>query len=1032
MVLFDLDRPALFFAQDLLSEPEVARGELRRLGFRDPDRTLRNLQGLVEPGGAPPLPADLFRELVAAPDPDRALNNFERLTQAVFSRSAFYRALEDYPDTCRFLVHLLGSSQFLSDTLVRDPEYFYWLVETPERLSQPRTKADLSAEFAAESAVFQTPEARLNALRRLVRREQLRIGAGDLTGRPMQEVAAELSDLASVCLQRLLDLLVPELDTRHGPPQNRDGSRAEFTVIGLGKLGGRELNFSSDIDLMFVYSEEGNTGGGGSEGGPISNQVYFSRLAERILKAATEPTEEGFLYRIDMRLRPDGASGALTMPLSAYESYYVRRGELWERQMLIKARPCAGSDRLGARFLETILPFVYPRHFEVSPVEEIRRIKRRIEDHIGEKGEAETHLKLRSGGIRDIEFVVQCLQLLVGRVHAEARSGNTLEAIGQLQRISALAEAEAQALRAAYLFFRRVEHRLQMMHGLSDYTLPASEEAQRPLALGLDFPSPGAYRRTIVRHVGAVQTIYRDVFSEESEGEGRSIGALCKMEVGDAEATALLRELGFTRPEEAHRNLIYLAYGHVPRIRETRVRQSFMALTPALMPALQASADADRALSNLERLISAYGAMDTLFRMLSTHPGLRDLLLSLCTGSQYLVNLIVRNPALLDWLILPDVLYPDRSREELEAEVDSMIGQAASDDAVAAALNAFKNRELLRIGTRDLVALTDTFETFEALTLLAETILKVVYRAVYDRLAARRGVPRGDGGEPAAFAILGLGKLGGREFNFGSDLDLVFVYSDDGLTDGPESVGNLQFYIDLAQRILNMRGQSTPYGMLYPVDARLRPEGGSALLALSYDAYDTYLQVRASTWERLALSRSRVVAGDVGFGQKVLDRIERFVLDDGLSESEVGALVDIRRRMEAPGGRGSTKSIKTGPGGIVDVEFMVQALQIRYAHRVPHLRSPNTLKGLDRLVEGGYLPEDDAAHLRSAFYFLRTVEKVLRRQEEQARTRLPTDARALTALARAVGYADGPAFLAALEEKMGTTRRIFQAYLGEV
>ena len=207
MLLFDLDRSAQFFAQDLLSEPEGAREELRRLGFRDPDCVLRNLQGLVEPGGVPPLPADLFRELVAAPNPDRALNNFERLTQAVLGRSAFYRALEDYPDTCRFLVHLLGSSQFLSDTLVRDPEYFYWLVETPERLLQPRTKAALLAEFAAEAAVFQTLEARLNALRRLVRRELLRIGVGDLTGRPMQEVAAELSDLADVCLQRLLDLL---------------------------------------------------------------------------------------------------------------------------------------------------------------------------------------------------------------------------------------------------------------------------------------------------------------------------------------------------------------------------------------------------------------------------------------------------------------------------------------------------------------------------------------------------------------------------------------------------------------------------------------------------------------------------------------------------------------------------------------------------------------------------------------------------------------------------------------------------------
>ena len=629
---------------------------------------------------------------------------------------------------------------------------------------------------------------------------------------------------------------------------------------------------------------------------------------------------------------------------------------------------------------------------------------------------------------------MQCLQLLVGRLHANARSGNTMDALRELQQASALSPEEAGALRSAYIFFRRLEHRLQMMHGLSDYTLPESGEDQAPLARSLGFPSTGDYRATLARHLSAVQAIYRDIFSEDRRGDGRSLSALCEIEVGDPDAEAMLRRLGFARQEEAHRNLILLAYGHVPRIRGMQARRSFMELTPALMQALQASTDPDQALNNLERLISAYGAGEALFRILGTHTGLRDLLLSLCAGSQFLLNLMVRNPGLLDWLTQPDVLHRDPNREQLSAGIDSAADRAGPDDALVEVLNTFKDRELLRIGARDLVELTDTFETFRALSLLAETVLRKVYDVVYSRLTARRGLPRRDDGGPASFVVLGLGKLGGLEFNFGSDLDLVFVYSHDGQTDGSEPVGNLQFFVDLAQRIINMLEQPTPAGTLYPVDARLRPEGGSSMLALSLSAYDRYLEKRASAWERLALSRCRVVAGDAAFGRQVLSRIERFVLGDGLSDDEVRTIVDIRRRMEGGGRRRRRPdqlSIKTGPGGIVDIEFIVQTLQIRHGCANPHLRTANTLDGLERLTAGGYLPADDAAHLKAAFVFLRTVEKVLRRQDERARTRLPADPRAMDALSRAVGYPDGPAFLNALHGEMASTRRIFRALLGK-
>ena len=1034
MATFDHTTPADDIVRAVLSDPEGSRSGLRALGFRDPDRAARNLQAIAQPEGAPPLPAGLFRELAAVPDPDMALNNLDRLLQTDFGRAAIFRSSRDDPAGRGRLLFVLGASQFLADILVRDPEYLYWLTEFPEAQEQRRALSAVAEDFVRELGPLDALETRLDALKQLSRRELLRIGTADLVSRwPIHTVAEQLSDLADVVIQTVLDLLVVELDSQLGVPTNADGSRARFSVVALGKLGGRELNFSSDIDLMFVYSEEGRTEPSEPGGRSVTNHEYFSRLAERILKAATEPSSEGFLYRIDVRLRPEGASGALAMSLSGYESYYVRRGELWERQMLIKARPCAGSERLGCQFLERIRPFVYPRHFEASPVEEIRRIKRRIEDHIARRGLQDTHLKLRQGGIRDIEFIVQCLQLLVGRIHEEVRSPNSLQAIDQLGHASALSHEEATALRLAYIFFRRLEHRRQMMHGLSDYSLPEMEAEQISLARSLGIPDVAAYRSALERHLAAVRRIYTNIFSETREGEGRPIGAICDMPMEDPEAAQLLTEFGFVRPEEAHRNLILLAFGHLPRVQGARARQSFIEQLPVLMHALRDSPDPDLTLSELERVVSTYGASDTLFRLFGTNPGFRDLLLSICAGSPFLVGVIVRNPALLDWITLPDVLFRDRSPEELRSEAQAVVARADTEDRMMAALTAFRCREILRIGTRDLLKTSDTFQTFEALSLLADTIVQEVHSLARERLRERRGVPPTADGSEATFVVLGLGKLGGLELNFGSDLDLVFVYSEDGKTDGPKPVGNQQYFIELSQQILNMLGQSTPYGTLYPVDARLRPEGGRAMLALSADAYDHYLTDRAATWERLALSRSRLVSGDPDLGQRVLDRIERFVVGTGLSEEEVTELVGVRGRMEEKSGRGASGglSIKTGPGGIVDIEYIAQALQIRNAAGRGDLRTGNTLESLRKLSEAGYLDQKDAQQLQTTFGFLREVEKILRRQDERARTRLPEDEAALTSLARALGHKEAGDFLRSLRDAMAQIRQVFKNCLGD-
>jgi len=1031
MSTFDLQIPGAQVVRQLVMRPDDARDALLEFGFRDPDRVVKNLGDLADPRAFGELPDSFFRELISAPDPDMALNNFERMTKAVFSRAGFFRQLDVRPELCRLLMWVLGGSQFMADILVRDPESFYWLTEDPERVRASCDREKLLVTFDQSVDAFQETPRKLDAIRRTARRELLRIGVGDLAGgRLIQFVAADLSVLADVCLQKMIDVLLFDLIQRYGVPCHRDGSEAEFAVIGLGKLGGMELNFSSDIDLMFVYSGEGDTSGGDGKR-VISNQEFFTKLSEQIVRVGTEVTEEGFLYRIDMRLRPDGAAGALTMPLAGYEGYYMRRGELWERQMLIKARVCAGSQSLGTRFLDMVQPFVYPHHFEMNPIDEIHQIKRRIESQLAKKGQAATHLKLRSGGIRDIEFVVQCLQLLVGRVHKSARSDNTLEAIRQLQRVGALQTGEADAMKQAYVFFRRLEHRMQMMHGRSDYVLPESGWEQQVIARTMGFHSPDAYCVALEKHRKDVQEIYASVFSSEQDGEGRSVGALVEMEQGDPEALELLESFGFVKPEEAHRNLIYMAFGHVPRIRGTRARQSFTQLAPALMQALHESSDPDQGLANLERLISAYGAGDTLFRVLTTHSGFRDMLLSICVGSQFLVQVIVRNPGLLDWLVRSDVLHQNPDAELLQIQLEQLVEQHGDTEALLGALNRFKSREMLRIGTRDLLGLSETFETFEALTLLADALVQCVYNVVWERLTQKWGVPKQDDGMLSRFTILGLGKMGGLELSFGSDLDIVFVYESDGKTDGERQQGNLQFFIDLAQQMTAMLEQNSPFGKLYPVDARLRPEGGNALLALSYDAYAQYLEKRGSTWERLALSRCRVVAGDLDFGQKMLDLLESFVVGQGFDGEEIATMLDVRQRMVNKTGKAEidTISIKTDPGGIVDVEFIAQIGQLKWASLHPELRSANTLESLKRLTDFGYLTQAQMQVLGDGFTFLRGVEKVLRRQDETARTRLPKDVRALTALGKAMGFQDQNAFLEKLQAFMQEIRLVFDALL---
>ena len=535
--------------------PPACLAALEPLGFLDPAGALANLRRLAETPElrdqvAPLLPR-LLHHLGASADPDMALNNLERLAAAALDRRAFYALLATHPEAIPILTTLAATSQFLTDALIRSPQTVPWLLDP--RVMQARSREAVRAEVAAACRPFRTEEARLNALRRVKRRELCRIGLRDLLGdADLVTTTQELSDLADACLAQAAAMVEPGLRERYGRPGHvgADGQRAPtgFAVIALGKHGGAELNYSSDIDLCFVYEAEGETDGPEI----VSNRVYFARLAEQLVAALTAMTEEGTVFRVDLRLRPEGAGGPLALPLAAYRAYHQTRGALWERQALIKARVAAGDERVGQAFLDLAREIVYRPGVEREALGEIRAMKNRIDRRLRARGQQERHVKLGVGGIRDIEFHIQALQLLYGGQDPWLRERNSLRALHRLAERGYLSWEESRRLAHAYVFLRTIEHRLMLLHALQTHTLPEDETELARLArrMGIALPPPAARRRFLAEHgriTRGVHAAFRRFFAAAPEADARPAVRI--------PSYTALKATGFADPDRARQAL---------------------------------------------------------------------------------------------------------------------------------------------------------------------------------------------------------------------------------------------------------------------------------------------------------------------------------------------------------------------------------------------------------------------------------------------------------------------------------------------
>ena len=959
---------------------------------------------------------DLLKACLNTPNPEASLNNFSRFVVVAFNRKWIYQLLRDAPFLIPTVMHCFGASTYLSEILIRNPIYFYDIIDT-NVMDSVKSKECMYAELSTTLSRFNDVEQKQRVIRRYKRRETLRIALRDLLNASNVETTTlEMSNLAEVTLQHCYEIAqVQILHPKYGTPRNEDDSEpCRFAIIGMGKLGGYELNFSSDIDLIFVYSDEGQTDKG------IDNSEYYIRLCEFIIKAMSEVTADGYVFRVDIRLRPESSSGVIVRSMEAYESYYEGWGDLWERQALIKARPVAGDIAFGDEFIRMIQPFVYQRYLDGVTLNEIkadiRKTKFRIEERlINEKTQLDRHVKLGPGAIRDIEFIVQSLQMIHGGRYKTLCSQNTLETIASLKSNNLLSLQDADTLSDAYRFLRNVENYIQIEADQQRYSIPTKQHDEIQLAkmLGYSEAPLDRFRQDYTTHTSRVRQIFEKVMDVQ-EPDQLDLPVLLSQDDSEAIEKQLSR-FGFDNTREAHRLLRQLANGSDGQQFSPSVRRTFFKLAPSLLTSLSKAPDPDMALRYFDAFAAKVGARSSYYTMFLERQTVLDALTSVCGSSLYLADLLIASPELFDLLTIPTFTeYPTTLQEKQDA-VNKIVAEA-SDSYLLRLLRRYKNDEIWRIALRNILGKSDLPSTTEELSELAEAILKAIYPKIDSQLREQHGIPKSDDGETVSFAIIAMGKFGGCDLNFSSDLDVMYVYSEDGKT--TKGMSNSEYFSLLGLELVNQLGGN--HGMsIYELDLRLRPYGSGGAIALPLAGFQNYYQTTAEIWERQALTRARVVAGDTdGLGKQFIDIAHDFSYSQPLTSDEIAEIVHTRKRKEIQAKRTKSRrkrsgrvqrqaaDVKSGYGGLVDIEFAVQTLQLIHGTDSNSVRVPNTLLAIDRLQSIGVLTEEQHDNLSEAYQFLRRVENALRIVHDRPLDALPTNHTELAQLARRLGYTD--------------------------
>ncbi len=937
-----------------------------------------------------------------APDERLALAGLLQLAEQ--SPDILASALQDQ-SLAGDLVFCLGASELVKSELGAAGDRWLDIF----RHARVASVESMRTAMVCDAIAVPTRQDAASALAQFKRREFVKIAIADLLRRiEVADTASLMSALADECIRAGLDAARRLLGSRAD-------EAGEFCVLAMGKLGANELNLSSDIDLVYLYD--------------APDTQVAAVAAARIGELLTEILSSGS-FRVDLRLRPGGRSSPLVIPFEGALSFYQNFGQTWERAALLRARAVAGAMSLGERLIAELANFVYRKYLDFDTLRQLRTMKYQIEAELRTPAMIERNIKLGRGGIRELEFVAHALTLIYGGRDPRIRTGNALNGLRRLDTYGYMAQERARALAEAYILLRDVEHKLQVTAGMQTQTLPADPSAMSALAARMGFGKDDAASARLADALGRRRDLIASQFRETlAGGDEEARPSLSPQAVAawvhaaEHEVTVpLLADIGYSRPSEsaAHLEALWRGPEHWPQ--SPRRRELLDSLGPLLIDEIRALADPDLAIMNLAEFIAAVGARTSFLALLEQHPATRRVLLRLFASSRYLSAIFIRHPDMLDTLVRSDLVRPRRTLTELKEEVAGLVAASPDFEGRLDTLRAFRHQEFLRVAIADMAGDLLLPDVEAELTNLAEAVLAESLEIARAEVAARFSIP-----PSLRMAVLAMGRLGAAEMTYNSDLDLIFVYDDPAGTSGAAVASRI------AQKLIAVLESRTREGYAYKLDLRLRPSGNQGPLVTSLEGFISYHRKSSAVWERQALVRARVVAGNPALGAEVEHAREEFVFARGLDSAGVAEIAAMRERMaDEIGVEDKTRlNLKQGHGGLIDVEFLTQMMALRHGASYPALRARNTRVLLGALEDTGLMARADATNLSADYQFIARLENRLRIENDQPAWAVPTGHAALLPLARRMGFLsdDGPErLLEELGERRARIHEIFERY----
>ena len=889
------------------------------------------------------------------------------------------------PEITASIVKVWCSSLFITESCTRKPELLLELNASGDLL-----KPYPDNHFSQQLSQLQCAnEAELmQALRRFRQREMIRIAWRDLAGwAALSETLMDVSLLADACVQYSLDFLYQLACDKRGTPLLSDGSPQQIIVLGMGKLGAYELNYSSDIDLIFAYPENGEL----PDKKASSYSEFFTRLCQSLVKVLDETTADGFVFRTDIRLRPFGDSGPIIMSFEGMENYYQTQAREWERYAMIKARQVAGDFTTGKELMSLLNAFVYRRYLDYGAFEELRSLKSQISQELKRKDRCD-NVKLGPGGIREIEFIGQAFQLIRGGKEKALQTRGILEVLRHLSELKLLAINDAEQLTKSYCFLRRVENHIQQYQDRQTHDLPSTSATQQILAYSLDYPDWDGFKKQLDSVRALVQAVFDQVFSLSRHESAEQHSLQIWMHAAeDQQLQDYLRDYGFVQ-NSASLTLIQ-QFKKSPAIRHLSAKGAKVLdhLMPQVIEAMQLLANPDVTLKRLLTLFEAIAGRNVYLSLLAENPDALAQLLRLASASPWICDYLSRYPLLFDDLLDARSLFEPLKKAHLDEQLTQLLAniEVADLEPFMIALRQFKHTNVLRVAAADIMGAIPLMVVSDYLTTIAESITAQVIKRAWLILTEKHGFPPNVTSETTGFAVIGFGKFGGIELSYGSDLDLVFLYDcQDGnvLTEGEQPISCAQFYGRLGLKIRHILDIKLLSGQLYEVDMRLRPNGDSGLLITHINSYEAYLKNQAWTWEHQALVRGRFIAGDVRLKtlyEEIRTRILSLPRDLNQLKTEVRNM-RIKMREALASKKSDQFDLKHSKGGIADIEFIVQfGILARAAKNKTLTTYTDNVRLLDGLQEDGFISKTDAETLKAAYCTYRDMGHKLVLQEEQ-------------------------------------------------